>query len=174
MMSVEEILPLAGIAVDVFLIGLLGALLHRLSRDPTKVWAERERRVAEIHDSLRLLVSQADGQARVLDAQLGAHTERLRDLMRKGSVDHAAIPPTPTPATVREPQPEACAMRPAAEPERANVSLRVQVAGLARSGCDVEEISRRLDVPLADVRVLVALEQSARARGHAARAGGQE
>lgn len=45
MIPMEEILPFAGVAVDVIMIALLGGLFYRLTRDPTKIWQERERRL---------------------------------------------------------------------------------------------------------------------------------
>lgn len=181
-MPLEEILPIAGIAVDVVLLLLVGGLLLRLSKDPTKVWAEREERLGAIHDALHLLVRQADGQARALDAELAGHTERLRDLLERASVVRATMQVEREPAAA--PKPRAIVesdlveeaprepSRPAPASDRA--SLRQQVAALSHTGVDVEEIARRLEVPLADVRVLVALEESARARARAAQAGGQE
>ena len=160
MMSVYEALPAATIAIDVILIVLVGILMHRLMRDPTRIWQEREERLREIYAALRLLVSQAEGQARTLDEALAKQAQRLRELVDEANAVRA---PAEDPGGRRERRGE-----PTPPP------LRMRVAGLRRSGLELEEIARELDVPLADVRLMVAFEQTARDRAQAARAGGQE
>lgn len=117
-----------------------------------------------------MLITQAEGQARSLDQGLVAHTDRLRDLLAQAAAVRATEPARAVPVCAAEVRQEPAPTRAAEEPG----ALRTRVAGLALSGIDVEEISRRLEVPLADVRVLVALEETARARAQAARAGGHE
>lgn len=185
MMSIpfEEFLPIAGLAVDALLILLVGGLLVRLAKDPTKIWSEREDRLGELHDSIHLLVRQADGQARALDAELVEHTERLRALLDQAATVGASIQaPNPPAKQKRRAMVDADFVEsgerrgeePAPRKTSESAPLRQQVAALSCTGVDVEEISRRLEVPLADVRVLVALEESARARARVAHAGGQE
>jgi len=72
-------------ALDVIVIAMLAAVLWRLRRDPSAeqqaAWQERERRLEEIFERLRLLVAQSEGVARDLDGALGGHEERLRALL---------------------------------------------------------------------------------------------
>lgn len=159
MAAVTEWMPVAGIAVDVLLIVLVGMLLHRLSKDPTAVWKAREARLGEIYEALRLLVTQAEGQARVLDADLSAHAERLMGLLERSTEREAAAPVAAPRRSATEPRPQ---------------SMRSQVAQLARSGLDPAEIAHEVDLPLAEVRLLVGLESAGRDRVVAASAGGQE
>ena len=159
MITLTEWMPVAGIAVDVLLIVLVGMLLHRLSKDPTAVWKAREARLGEIYEALRLLVAQAEGQARALDADLSARAERLMGLLERSTEREAS-------ASVAAPT------RSAPEPRRD--SVRSQVAQLARSGLDPVEIAHEVNLPLAEVRLLVGLESADRDRAAAAAAGGQE
>lgn len=162
MMPWTEMMPIAGVAIDVFLIALVGVLLHRLTKDPTKAWQAREERLTAIHDSLRLLVSQAEGQARTLDADLTVHTERLRGLLEQAAELRVPTAAPPKTAARRE------------DPAPQKTSLRAQVAELAASGLDVDEIADEMNLPLAEARLLVGLERSARDRAQVAHAGGQE
>lgn len=158
MIEIYEMLPIAGLVVDVMLIGLVGALLHRLAKDPTKKWQAREQQVASLHDSLRLLVTQAEGQARTLDGDLSAHAERLRGLLERAErVErlHGAEAADAAPTSARTP-------------------LRARVASLSRSGLDLDEIAAEMNMPLAEVRLLVGLDRSSRERTRVAHAGGQE
>lgn len=164
MTYLQEFLPYAGTAVDVVLVLLLAGLLYRLSSDPTEIWREREARLTTIHDSLRLIVTQAEGQARALDGELAQHEERLLELLQRASRVEPRSPRRPAAPTM----PRATVGREPGKP------LRAQVAGLVQSGLDVEQIAQQLDMPLADVRVLAALSQANRERARATHAGGQE
>jgi hypothetical protein len=125
--------------LDLVLLALLVLLVWRQGADPTAAWRAREERLQEIFTGLRALVAQAEGLARELDGKLAGHAERLRTLV-----------------TAAEPRPASAPAAPAHD-----VAARVQE--LAARALPVEDIARRLALPVADVRVLVGLAAGRRA-----------
>jgi hypothetical protein len=128
-------------ALDTVLIALLALVLWRLGRDPSASWRTREQRLGEISADLRALVAQAEGLAGDLDGKLAAHHERLRAMMVAA---------------------ETTARRAVEETEPEN-DIVERVRTLAATAMPVEEIARRLGVPVAEVRVLVGLRAARRA-----------
>lgn len=127
-------------ALDASAITLLGALLWRLRRDPAAAWHAHEARLRELFESLRVLAAQSEGVARDLDGALGAHERRLRALL--------------TDATE--------AVHRIVEPARDDVVARVR--SLAAAATPIEEIARRVDMPIAEVRVLVGIHAERNAK----------
>jgi hypothetical protein len=139
-MTLPEILPWASAALDATIIALMFGLMRRFAASSQVDWEERESKLREIFDGLRVLVAQAEGQARDLDSSLGQHAERLSALLREAEGVVA-------PRGRRANAPTAAAQRPLAD----------RVRQLAASETPVEEIARRLSLPIADVRVLLGL-----------------
>jgi hypothetical protein len=139
-MTLPEILPWASAALDATIIGLMIGLMRRFTASSQVDWEERESKLREIFDGLRVLVAQAEGQARDLDSSLGQHAERLSALLREAE---GVVAPRGRHANA----PTAAAERPLAD----------RVRQLAASETPVEEIARRLSLPIADVRVLLGL-----------------
>lgn len=79
-MNVHDLLAWAGPILDVAVVLGLAATWWQLRRDPTVAWHEYEQRLRELQESLRLLVVQAEGEARELDRRLAAHAEELGGL----------------------------------------------------------------------------------------------
>jgi len=136
-------------ALDVLVLTLLGGLLWRLRRDPAVAWQAHEVRLRELFERLRVLAAQSEGVARDLDGALGTHEERLRALLR-----------------------DAAAVRPASDDHgRTSTSdhLVARVQRFAANAMPIEEIARRVDMPTAEVRVLIGLrrERASRARDQA-------
>jgi len=131
--------------LDAAVLVMVAALLWRLRHDPVATWRAHEARLKELLESFRLLAAQSEGAARELDGALGQREERLRTL--------AAA----TAASTRETRATAPAKRPesARDAERADVVARVR--RLAAEALPLEEIARRVDMPTAEVRVLVGL-----------------
>ncbi|MEW6271331.1 MAG: hypothetical protein AB1689_18780, partial [Thermodesulfobacteriota bacterium] len=75
-MSLASLAAWSGIVVDGALVALLVGILVRLRRDPGEGLAATEARLRELHDGLRLLVTQAQGEARELDRRLAERAER--------------------------------------------------------------------------------------------------
>jgi hypothetical protein len=123
-------------ALDAVLIVLLALGLWRLGRDPSVSWRVREQRLGEIAVDLRALVAQAEGLARDLDAKLIAHHERLRAVL-------VAAETAAQRASRVEPDPE--------------TDVIDRVHALAATAMPVEDIARRLGMPVAEVRVLIGL-----------------
>ncbi len=139
-------------ALDAIAIAMLGAVLWRLRRDPVAAWDGREQRLGEVFERLRVLVAQSEGIARDLDGTLGVHQERLRALLDEAT------------ATVGR---AAAAMTPARDEDTAIERVR----RLASAAMPIEEIARRVDMPAAEIRVLVGLHAAhAAARVNAAHA----
>ncbi len=146
-MSIATFTAWSGLAVDGGLVLLLIAVLVELRRRARPEVAALEARLREAHDALRLLVAQAEGQARELDERLAALAPRL---------EQDAAPP----------RGRARATEKARTPARSGPPLVDRVARLAAAQTPVDEIARTLGVSLAEARVLAGLS------GHAAKAPG--
>ena len=66
-MNVHDLLAWSGPALDALVLLGLAATWWQLRRDPTAAWREYEARLRELQESLRLLVLQAEGEARDLE-----------------------------------------------------------------------------------------------------------
>jgi len=175
--GMQAVLPWLGPAFDLTLVALLGLVLWRLYRDaahdPTELWREREASLREIFAGLQALVAEADGQARSLDERLAAHAAELRELFEGEAAAREAreredVAPTPH----DEPASAADAARARAdEAERAEEAeeaasrvLGARIAELAEVGTPVQEIARTLGIPVAEVRLLMALGEAVHQR----------
>jgi len=132
--------------VDAIAIAMLGAVLWRLRRDPEAGWDAREHRLGEIFDRIRVLIAQSEGIARDLDASLAAHATRLRALL-----DEARRATDDAPAAGGD-------------------DVVARVRRLAAAAVPIDEIARRVDMPAAEVRVLVALHGARNAATKSAQA----
>jgi hypothetical protein len=140
-------------ALDVLAIVMLGAVLWSLRRDPAATWDAREQRLGEIFEHLRVLVAQSEGIARDLDGALDTHQQSLRALLDEATAAVGRVGAPAAPACV----------------EDATVIERVRA--LAQAAMPIEEIARRVEMPAAEVRVLVGLHAGRPAtRGGTARA----
>jgi hypothetical protein len=157
--------------LDAVAITLLAALLWRLRRDPTAAWQAHEERLRQLFESLRLLAAQSEGVARDLDGALGAHEERLRTLL--ADARRSAAPAARAAEVVTRPAETASAppTRDADVPS-ARDDLLARVWELASAATPIDEIARRVDMPAAEVRVLVGLGPERRAPGATASARG--
>lgn len=139
----------SGPALDVAVLAALGAVLWQLRRDPTAAWRDYETRLRELQESLRLLVLQAEGEARELDRRLAAHADELRALRDDAPASPGAAPQA-APA-----RPYASAVQDAPAAPVASLAERVQQLAAART--PIAEIARRLSLPVAEARVLAGL-----------------
>jgi len=139
-MTFASLAAYGGVVIDAGLVVLLVAILARLGRDDGRDLSATEARLRELHDGLRLLVAQAQGEARDLDRRLAEFAER-----------HTA-PPSPEPAPTE-------AKATAAPPRRP--SLAEEAARLAAAQTPLPEIARRLSLPVAEARVLAGLRRPA-------------
>ncbi|MBM4265689.1 MAG: hypothetical protein FJ144_03575 [Deltaproteobacteria bacterium] len=145
-MNWQAIVSSSGLLGDVAVIVALAVVLWRFRGDPTKAWSEYEARLRELQENLRLLVAQAEGEARALDKRLAAYAEQL---------DRAAEPyppPEPRAREIRSSTTEA----PLAERARRLVAARMPIT----------EIARTLELSVAEARVLTGLAARA-GDGHA-------
>jgi hypothetical protein len=157
---------LAATVLDLGLAGLVGLLLWRMSRGPadaTEAWRERERSLREIYEALRRLVAQAQEDARMLDARLAAQVAHAESTLRSAE---AVIEAIRAPRVIRATEPvvlrsEEQALAPRERPATPVLGVADRVRALADEAVSPEEIARRVDLPIADVRFLLAL----RARG---------
>lgn len=179
-MNVHDLLAWSGPALDALVLIGLAVTWVQLRRDPTVAWHEYEERLRELQESLRLLVVQAEGEARDLDRRLAAHAEQLggladspadapakaarvqRDKPRVTDEERRHAPredePRMTPlaaamaatATAPTPPPLPSARKPEA-------SLAERVQQLAAAQTPIAEIARRLSLPIAEARVLAGL-----------------
>jgi hypothetical protein len=97
-MNVHDLLGSLGPILDAAVVIGLAATWLQLRRDPTVAWREYEERLRELQESLRLLVVQAEGEARDLDRRLAAHAEQLGELTaseRRRARDGAATERSP-------------------------------------------------------------------------------
>jgi hypothetical protein len=145
-------------ALDAVLVALLAFALGPLRRDPTASWQEREAKVGEMLTELKTLVARADGAARDFDRRLAAREERIRALL----------------ADVEETPPVAAAVPPATPGTAATAKGKMaHIQALAGAGRSADEIARAVDVPPAEVRVLLALA-AARAAESRSRVSGRQ
>lgn len=180
-MNVHDLLAWSGPALDALVLIGLAATWLQLRRDPTVAWREYEERLRELQESLRLLVVQAEGEARDLDRRLAAHAEQLA-----GLADYPAEAPTKAARTPKdkprvtdeerlaprasddEPRltPLAAAMAatatmptppPLPSARKPEASLAERVQQLAAAQTPIAEIARRLSLPIAEARVLAGL-----------------
>jgi hypothetical protein len=135
-------------ALDCIAIAMLGAVLWRLRRDPAADWDAREQRLGEVFERLRVLAAQSEGIARDLDGTLDAHQERLRALLDEATAAVGRVAAATTPA-------------------RDEDAAIERVRRLASAAMPIEEIARRVDMPAAEVRVLVGLHGAHAAAGGA-------
>jgi hypothetical protein len=135
-----ELMTWMGTGLDAAVLLLLAIVLWRLRGDPSAEWDTREAGLRGTVEELRTLIAEAERQARVLDERLAAHAAELRGLVQAARPARPAAPSAP-----RQP-----------------VSERVRE--LAAHATPIEEIARRLDLPLAEARLLVGLEQAGRTR----------
>ena len=155
----------AGQVVDAAVLALLVILLRRLGRDPVAAWRARERALRAIFDDLRNLVAQAEGLARDLDDKLVARVDELRRLAAETAAEAQACDASPaddaTAADVSGEEPTLLCdeVSPPPGEEGLALDLAARVRTLAQAGLAVEAIARRLDVPSADVRFLIALDE---------------
>ncbi|HEY2388648.1 MAG TPA: hypothetical protein VGK30_16955 [Candidatus Binatia bacterium] len=140
--------------LDVAVMGMVAVLLWRLRRDPLATWQAHEQRLQSLLESFRLLAAQSEGVARDLDGALGQREERLRTLAAETAASTRAAQAS-APAATR-----ADAAR---GPAHADVVARVR--RLAAEALPLEEIARRVDMPTAEVRVLVGLYAEQRRAG---------
>jgi hypothetical protein len=91
-MNIHDLLAWAGPGLDVAVLLGLAATWWQLRRDPTVAWRDYEDRLRELQESLRLLVVQAEGEARDLDRRLAAHAEQLGDLTSERETIRPARP----------------------------------------------------------------------------------
>jgi len=175
--GMQAVLPWLGPTFDLTLAALLGLVLWRLYRDaahdPTALWREREASLREIFAGLQALVAEADGQARALDERLAAHAAGLRELFdgeaaARDASDRENVAPAPRDEPARS---EDAARARADEAEQAEEAeeaasrvLGARIAELAEVGTPVQEIARALGVPVAEVRLLMALGEAVRDR----------
>lgn len=158
-MDWQTLLGWSGPVLDLAGLAALGAVLWQLRRDPTAAWREYEGKLRELQESLRLLVMQAEGEARELDRRLAAHADELRALRGDGATA-ASVPP----AVAGEPASGSRSTTPV-------MSLAERVQQLAAARTPITEIARRLSLPVAEARVLAGLTTGGLSYGGAAPAG---
>jgi len=140
-MTWQAMLAWGGPVLDGLVVLGLGVTLWLLRRDPSAAWQAYEVKLREMQESLRLLVLQAEGEARELDKRLAAHAEQMQALSESSSAAGGRMrasageerPPPPTP------------------------SLAERVQQLAAARTPIAEIARRLSLPIAEARVLAGL-----------------
>jgi hypothetical protein len=153
--------------LDIGLAALVGLLAWRLRSEAAprtgEEWDQRERRLREVHESLRRLVTQAHEDARLLDARLGAQVAQAESTLRSAEAVLEAIRQPRVLRATAAGAPEAAdpvvearpTFRPRVETSPPSVAERVQA--LVAEDLTAEEIARRVELPIADVRFLMAL-----------------
>jgi hypothetical protein len=200
-MNVHDLLAWSAPALDALVLLGLGATWWQLRRDPTVAWREYEARLRELQESLRLLVLQAESEARDLDRRLAAHAEQLgaagAERAEERRDERGATPPAKEAqtggeragrakprVTDEEPRitPLAAAMAATATvptpPPLPGVhtpppSLAERVQALAAAQTPIAEIARKLSLPIAEARVLADLTTGGLGFGAPAPAGGR-
>jgi hypothetical protein len=151
-MSIAGIASWLPFVVDGTIVALLGIVLWRSFRDPEPAWKEREERLTAILGDLRLLVAQAEGQARDLDHKLAEHHGAFAAAPRTGAERSVSAERSASAAGVGP------RGRRGVEPPAESADRVVErVRKLAAARVPVEEIAQRLSVPLAEVRLLSGL-----------------
>ncbi len=148
-MDWQTLLGWSGPALDLAGLVALGAVLWQLRRDPTAQWRDYEAKLRELQESLRLLVLQAEGEARELDRKLAAHADELRTLRDDAPAAPVAGPKAAAASTYANAVNEA--------PAAPVASLAERVQQLAAARTPIAEIARRLSLPVAEARVLAGL-----------------
>ncbi|HZR84507.1 MAG TPA: hypothetical protein VFD92_25635 [Candidatus Binatia bacterium] len=167
---------------------LLACVLWRLRRDPARGWEEQEARLRAILVELRDLAEQAETRARELDERLAARAASLEDLVRSAEMLAAVRRPAPH-GRVAYAAAGGRPRRQVADAGRADGSGRfvaeaaagttavaartegdpddraARVRALCEAGVPLEEIARRLGLPLAEARLLAGWVAAARAGG---------
>lgn len=136
-------------ALDGAVLVMMGFLWWRLRHDPLAIWHAHEQRLQEQVESFRLLAAQSEGVARELDATLGVREQRLRDLAHETMA--AARGAGARTASSREPE----------RREAVHGDVVERVRRMAAAALPLEEIARRVEMPAAEVRVLVGLHTTA-------------
>ncbi len=155
----NDLLPWLTPLLDVAVMAMVAALLWRLRRDPIATWAAHEKRLQELLEQFRLLAAQSEGAARDLDGALGQREERLRTLAVETAAETAAS------RRAAQTSAAAAAKRPEAARGTAHADVVARVRRLAAEKLPLDEIARRVDMPTAEVRVLVALYAEQRRAG---------
>lgn len=119
-MNVHDLLRLLGPILDAAVVIGLAATWLQLRRDPTVAWREYEERLRELQESLRLLVVQAEGEARDLDRRLAARAEQLGELTasERGRARDGAAAERPAERAAKSPRAPKDAPRPAEDEPR--------------------------------------------------------
>jgi hypothetical protein len=152
-MNVQAIALWVGPLLDVAVLAAVGVVLWQLRRDPSAAWSAQEARLRELHEGLRLLVVQAEGEARELDRRLAAHAQQLTTSGDAASVASPARRKAASPGKAASPS----------DPAPAPASLAERVQQLAAARTPIAEIARRLSLPVAEARVLAGLTTGAAA-----------
>jgi hypothetical protein len=142
-------------ALDVAVVALLAGVLVVLRRDVVASWRAREAKLRAVLGDLRTQVATADRIARDLDRVLADREERLRAAIVEASRLSRADAPDGAPIDhagrgLRRPP------APAADGS-AESATRARV--LLRGGAAAADVARQVGLPLAEVRVLAALER---------------
>jgi len=175
-MDWQTLLGWSGPALDVAGLVALGVVLWQLRQDPTAAWQEYESRLRELQESLRLLVLQAEGEARELDGKLAARADELRALHDGPTAATGGGPAASARSVERAVRARAQSFGGAATeagsppsgsdttgsaganvPATAAASLAERVQQLAAARTPVAEIARRLSLSVAEARVLAGL-----------------
>ena len=179
-MNAHDLLAWTGPALDALVLVGLAATWWQLRRDPTVAWREYEARLRELQESLRLLVLQAEGEARDLDRRLAAHAEQLGAVGTERTDERRAERPAdgaPKSERSGRPKSRAGAEEPRITPLAAAMaatataptpqplpsvhtpppSLAERVQQLAAAQTPIAEIARKLALPIAEARVLAGL-----------------
>lgn len=173
-MNVHDLLAWSGPALDALVLIGLALTWFQLRQDPTVAWREYEERLRELQESLRLLVLQAEGEARDLDRRLAAHAEHLGEISSERAAKSTAkdarprvtdeVPSAPHAGDDEPHLPLAAAMAatatvppPPPAPKKPAPSLAERVQQLAAAQTPIAEIARRLSLPIAEARVLAGL-----------------
>jgi hypothetical protein len=143
-MAMDAITAWMAPALDAAIVALLGFLVWRLGADPTRAWRDAEERLRAILGELQGLVGEAEQTARDLDHGLAARAARLETLLAEA------------PAAARS------------GPAR-GAALEAEVAALAAEGLAAEDVARRLDVGVAEVRLMLGVQAVRAAAARAAR-----
>jgi hypothetical protein len=133
-----ELMTWMGAGLDAAVLLLLAIVLWRLREDPSAEWDTREAGLRAAVEGLRTLIAEAERQAAALDGRLAAHAAELRDLVQAAPAARGSR--------------QGGRQHPVGE----------RVRELTAHATPVEEIARRLELPLAEARLLIGLEEAGR------------